>query len=1038
MENENAYYENEQTYVNMNPLKVEQWKLENGTQPLLLERKAYHKHPLLAAGRSVLERIAHTLVRSESREAGIINPRILCVGACPAREVNYCDPDFDHFMMPNLVPGDARRIRQLPPNWKNSSCHHPLGKCDEACPKAFTSAVFVHSAYYPPFEELWKCVSALELGCAFVVGHTFDEAYGAFYDEATYEYIGRDVKMLVKGNDVPYVHQPLPWTIGYSVEGKGFHASLIESRSGTHLWRVSAHMNLPPISPIDFADIRAHATQVGPIQFSSGAKARIVDDAKTVSISIDVNHLYQFGPVLFDETSLDRFILPVNLVAELSAFVMAKPRDSSTLKDVCRRAQEIVKKSRVPIRQQHKSAMAGAVLAFSATIHDEIDLVNTAVNKYGSAFVLYNRLLSLTPVATWKICTILMIAFAAISVGSLIFYVEPDPHHIAGVVVIVIAIICVLLFLLVRQGALMYRRYSTENWYRGVVGEHNASTIEPLLSNYQSASTFPGSHLYKPLPEALNPLAIVTLEEEKQDEHPSQPKIRMYLEGIAFDKTVPTVIEPTQESEHSAVAHRLAMQCPDFNSEVEPWLEAALKLDTFQCMKMSPVLENEVQFNRWVDSLQYPETYKNGLREQWKILMECEPAERPAKVFAKLEKSTKPVNRGDYEPPKLRLIQAPDDDVKTSVGYIIAQVYKFLCNMWTGLEGGDPRVVYCSGKTPDEIGGIVQSFITKWGDVDALENDMRSYDATIGSDLTGYAYRTYQWAGVSDHSLAWLSCTQTRGTTPHGVKFTIETDKKEKRSTKRQVLSGQPDTNLMDTIVCVLVMLAMLIYFFYNGLFRRKFDPKYSFGHLPFLLLVCGDDSIIFMPKGFITDDMKAAGTKFLTMCGLIPEIQIRRTLAECTFCSKLFWPCTNPATGDKTIVLAAMPGRSLYRHAFCTTHAGSMNLAGSTQGSRIDNGHVPVLRLYLDKTKELCVILKKRPNKNVEWSNFKHSSKVYRPNEDTFRMFHDRYGIDSVEAEEVMRDKLTQVDSLPAIIDYRYIERLVYIDMETQSLQDA
>jgi len=235
-----------------------------------------------------------------------------------------------------------------------------------------------------------------------------------------------------------------------------------------------------------------------------------------------------------------------------------------------------------------------------------------------------------------------------------------------------------------------------------------------------------------------------------------------------------------------------------------------------------------------------------------------------------------------------------------------------------------------------------------------------------------------------------------------------------------------------------MVMLAMLIYFFYTGLFRRKVDPKYSFGHLPFLLLVCGDDSIIFMPKGYITDDMKGKASEFLTKCGLIPEVQLRRNLADCTFCSKLFWPCTDPATGENTIVLAAMPGRSLYRHAFATTHAGSMNLAGSTQGSRIDNAHVPVLRHYLDKTKELCVKLKKRPNKNIEWSNFKHSSKVYRANDQTFRMFHDRYGIDPVEAEEVMREKLNTVDTLPAIIDYRYIERMVYVDMETQSLQDA
>jgi len=791
MDNE-IILENEHTYVNMNALKVAQWIKDNGTNPLLLSRKAYHKHPLLAAGRSVLERVAHRIAREESLEAGFNHPRILCVGACPAREVNYCDPDFDHFLMPNLVAGDSRRIRQIPPDWKNSSCHHVLGGCDETCPRVFTSAVFVHSAYYPPFEELWKCISALELGCAYVIGHTFEEAYGAFFDEATYEYTGRNVKMFVNGNDVPYVHPPLPWTIGYQEKGNGFSATLIESRSGTHLWRVTACTNLPPIVPIDFAEVRAHAYQIGPIQFSSGAKARIVDDARTVSISIDVNHLYQFGPIIFDQTSVDSFILPVNLVAELSAFVMAKPRDSSTLKDVCRRAQEIVKKTRVPLRQQHRTAMAGAVLAFAATIHDEIDLVNTAVNKYGSAFKLYNQLLALTPVATWKLCTMLMIVFAMVSIGTLVFYVEPDPYHVVGVTVVVIALIVLLVFLLVRHCALQYRRYSTDAWYRGVVGEHMASTVEPLLSNYDSRPTFPGSKICKPLPAALNPLAEVTCEEEKQDEHPDQPKIRMYLEGIAFDKTVPTVIEPTQESELSAVCNRLAMPCPDWDSSVEPWIEAALKLDTFQCMKMSPVLENEVQFNRWVDALQYPETYKNGLREQWKVLMDCEPAERPAKVFAKLEKSTKPVNRGDYDEPKLRLIQAPDDDVKTAVGYIIAQVYKFLCNMWTGLPSGDPRVVYCSGKTPDEVGALVHNFINLWGDVDALENDMRSYDATIGSELTGYAYRTYQWAGVSKHSLTWLSCTQTRGTTPHGVKFTIQSDKKEKRSTKRHCYLVNP------------------------------------------------------------------------------------------------------------------------------------------------------------------------------------------------------------------------------------------------------
>ena len=1035
-------HEEEEVFVSMSEATKALWFIENGTKAITLN-KGLHKHPLIAGARNVLERIAHAEARREMELSGHNTLGVCCVGACPVREKHYCDPSKDWFLMPILSAGDKRRYSLMPEAWKDRCCKHKLGECETSCPTRFATAVFVHSAYYPPFEVLWRFIDSLELGWAYVVGHSFPEAFGGFYEEATYGYDKDKIFMHVKGNDKPYVHAPLPWTMDIvDGEGRYFGSEVVEVRSNTTLWRVFALQDKAiKQSVVPFEDVRADMNQVGPLQFSSGAKSRIQDDARVEKVTIDLEKLYKFGPVIFSTNSEETFVIPVNLIPELSAFVAGKPRDPLTLKDVIRRSSEIVKRTRVPTKMQHRTLMVGAVLAFSATVPDEVNMIQTAVNKYSSWYTMHRSLITMVPVNTFSCWWIFLFVLLTGTIGVLVFFVEPDQWHIGGTVIFAIALLVVLVYWCAKKGAKMYDDWSFKRWKNGITSAHEASSTEPLLSTYASEPLFPGSRLLRDNPTDVNPNAKVRLVESMNDKG-EREVTRMILAGIGFDHAVPAVQEPTRESEMQAVLTRVAARLPPFNLGARAWLDSALSHPLFDWTRFE-VSESELAFNLYVNSLDQNEAYKTELRQAFRDTEGTEPAARPSKTFQKAELVTKPIHRGEYEAGKSRLIQAPDMDVKARCGYVISQIYKKVCGLWSGV-GRDPRVVYCSGLRPDEVGAVVYRFQKQHGDLEAIENDMSVYDATVGDVAHEIRDDLYKDAGMSEGTLKWLNCTQTAGVTPHGVKYVIEPTEEysDGRTTQKMVLSGQPDTNLFDTFWNVLCFLAAMIMLWATGqwtLCQYKMPPGMRhFDRIPFLMLVCGDDNITFFPKGYIDEMWCFRIGRFLMDCGLKPNPIFRRNLAECTFCSKAFWPAVDPETFAETIVMGSLIGRSMHRHAYTRTVQGAANIAASTLGSAIDNNHVPLLKPYLQRTKELCVKAKIRSNFKEEFSNFKHVKHCFLPSAHTTEFFEKRYGMSLDDADRELKEVLESADRLPCVVSYRYLERLVAVDMETANLKDA
>lgn len=1027
----------EHVYVNMTPAEELTWIQLNGTKPVLLPRKAYHQHALMAAERNVLEAIAHIQAHKDAER---IHLGVLCVGACPARERHYCDPAKDWFMIPILSASDRRRDYQTPEEWKSSKCNHKLGDCGSSHLRHFGTSVFVHSAYYIPFDLLWEHIQSLGCGHAYVIGHHFEEAFGGFYDEAVYEFDGRVVSTVVRGNTEAYVHEPLPWLIGKVMpSGRKLEADLVEKRGCTYLWRVTAVLTkTSPDSVIRFESVRADPNQYGPIQFSSGAKARVLDDARVQNISIDVDHLWKFGPVVFSESKEMKVTIPVNVITELASFMLGKTRDPSTLNDVLRTAAGLVKRSRVPHHLQHRAGLVAAILAFSVPMMEEIEVLQAAHINYGVWYKVHAQLLQLSPVPTARLCKFLVLLVVLVAIASALASDDTGTAHIAALVIFVLVLALSCLFVCIRQSTKLYHDYKHGNFKRAVMRHEASSTLNEPLISYSRDYLFPGSTEVRDPNVAVAPNAVVTLDEERPRERYAKPPTRMIESGICFDNAIPTVIEPNQYSELSAIVHRYAMEVPEFQPWVDQFLREACKQPEFDFSHID-VQETEVRFRNWVNGLEQNQAYKDKMLDEFKRLHESPPQPRASKVFMKLELTTKPItNMVDYfaKKPKPRMIQAPDDDVKARLGYIIAQVYKGVCKIWSPKK--DSRIVYCSGLTPDEIGERVHQFIEEHGEVEAIENDMESYDATVRSDLSAHAYKKYAQAGVSASSIEWLDCTQTRGRTPHGVVYEIMSESD--RPTEKMILSGQPDTNLLGTIVNVMVFLACLIWLYMQGHFAHYMGKKgtfVKFASIPFLMLACGDDNIIFFPVGLLRPDSQQLITRFLTACGLKPCVIRRSRLCDMTFCSKLFWPAINPKTGKATIVLGAPPGRILYRHGWATTHAGSLNLASKTLGARIDNAHVPFVRDYLETTYKMCVKQKIRPNANREYSNFKTASQRFMLDPArSYKFAADRYNIDPAVVEADFKDLLDKVTEVPCVLHCPLLDKLVAIDMEL-SLSD-
>jgi hypothetical protein len=213
---------------------------------------------------------------------------------------------------------------------------------------------------------------------------------------------------------------------------------------------------------------------------------------------------------------------------------------------------------------------------------------------------------------------------------------------------------------------------------------------------------------------------------------------------------------------------------------------------------------------------------------------------------------------------------------------------------------------------------------------------------------------------------------------------------------ERQMCSGRPDTNLMDTLYCALTTLIAV---------QLLQD---------FLLLVCGDDAFLLAREedaGPIEETVRRVESD----AGLIPKIQRCAGRHEWEFCSKLFWKGISKGGVSQT-VLGAKPGRALARKGYITNRPGEQSIRSALTALSRDAAHVPFLNEIVEHDLALAVKAKAKLSGKAE-SHELHTGDKYGVDPYNWVLLYDRYGLTQDEVSSHVANYTTTVTSLSGLV---------------------
>lgn len=1023
----------EEVYARMKPNAQHYWERTRGLEPVCPWDGPFHAHGVLAASRFVLE-------KRGAQEALLMGTgMVVDVGAAPKRTAPLLGLR-GRYLVPELQVGDARRWRETPAELKGTDriCRCRVEMCEHLRPSDVL--LFVHSAYYVDPLTLWKIMR--NAAGAFVVGHHFESAFGGLLDECTYELDGTCVTMQVNGNSEPYRHAMLPWNYGWrGPDGERFDVSEIDRvGSFSRLWEVSASFG-EAVRPLEIGEVFAEADLQGPVQFADAARAKSAVHGRSTEFEIDLDRVYRLGPVFVTDAAFGgsrrRTTLPVSLVSDAAAYMVGKTRDSDGWLNLRHFVTEKAARMNIPAQRRAEVVTLATALGFTVGLETETDVLHTIQRRFGPWFTLYNSLLVFQPrkiYALWGV----VITLVLLSVVWLSVEVLDDDTAVRGWALLLFIAAAATLFCClacVRQVTRAHSMGASRSWNLSMRAPTPASQLSsaavPLLGADRAV---PGTERVRPPLEDVEGSLRLTEPREKYIGRANSDKPRIIASGIGFANAVPVAFATTQAVEHSGVSLRIMRPKPAFQrAQVERlW-------DWFDDSPLLPrgykVGRGTIAFERWVATLKgkYSATYvaeMASLKESF--LAEAEATIEAGRPFLKIEKSyVVGVEGGEASKP--RLIQPPVRDItKVVTGVFSSQMYRAVAQKWNGV---DSPILYASGMTTDAIGAAVDKFIDGHPNFRAYKNDFSGYDALLSIFLQHGGFEYYRECDVPSWAVGHYTAVRTRGRTPTGVEFAprrrVEcVDEGERDWLTRilvkyeldhkvdglvvdfedfQMCSGRGDTNLMDTLVNACTFAVPL-----------EAEPTTEW-----LLLVNGDDAFL-LYESLDPDRTIASIRAFQRGLGLDADGDVCGDRSEWEFCSKLFWWGIDPKTKEAQTVLGPKPGRSLSRSGWNTTVAGTQNAAGAAQSLRRDAGHVPFVRVLAERTFVLCRNARIRPVGREEYGL--KASHSYEMDPRNWALCESRYSLDEA-SEAQLRDQLSAVHTVPVLVTWEPIERMVEVD---------
>jgi len=993
--------------MNVSDAVVKQIRQDYGFDPILAPSQEFHSHPHLAIQRNRLE------IRALKEIAHLHgDPMIWDVGSGARRHAKH----RIHCLCPYMQPGDAARHTLATKNG-NSVCTHRLQECD--CGTADV-LLFVHSAYYFSLEELVKQIDKSKLGEAYVVGHLFQEAYGALsYEEGSYRFdlTSRDdwVITKVRGNAHEYRHPPLLWDgrIPTTTDGKTLHVEQIVQMGDTYLWRVrvvqQTQIQEPPVM---WQHALVDYKHMGPIYVPGNDSVTKQSLAANGQVEVQIDQLVGRYGWLWTYTTNGRVYIPRGLVEEVASKVVRQKRDPALMMDVVYKFKAALASSRLPAGARLDAITIGSALAFNLNVKNEIDTSHTIVSRYSEDWKLHTYLHTLSPIRATAWWMILVWAFltALWAGGWFTFDAEVQlPYHLSLAIALLLTLPVFCLFCC-SVGSFCTARYhsrrTADNWSRTLYTEaHTSHIVGDVIS--PTITRFPA---YPNLREPLLPPGcgdIVIGPDPRPPRHPGRLATPLTLDGIGVSEVVPTIPRTDQEAEITAITLRMLTPPTEVKQNAYDKF-IALGGKAAKMLLAIRVTGYDTMHDEWMNQSKFPKHVREKFLRAWQKcnLGNSIPNRGMFNAFVKLEKM-KAVAMDLIEGLKTRLINGPPDAVKVAVGPWTAQLYYKLLSAWDGIKC---PILYASGKTPDEIGSVIDRFVGEcggWSDVIGIWDDCSMYDSTLENELLKVRDIVYPAVGFPKETMAWLHSVSPKGATPHGVSYDLG-EKIVRVWTEQPMLvpmmklrSGEMDTNLIGTMI--------------NALAHESGLPP----HVKYLMLVCGDDNLILMRKTDFTHEIANNLRQHLEDLGLKPTQGISDRRCDWEFCSKLLWSGIDRKTNRECTVLGPKPARWLHRVGWMVNGPLEPNFREVVLSSYQDVHHIPLLREYVTKGMEVSMHQKRSGR---IWSEMKHVSRMFDCAAINFTMLAERYNITTAHYEQFCA-RINQVVAPRTVISLPWLD---------------
>jgi hypothetical protein len=928
-------------------------------------------------------------------------------------------------LIPVIVPND--RNRQVQASRAGIQYHDTL--LSDFVPEFAVDALnFTHSLYYLTPDELCEQMVRLGTYTAYSTQHNFTKASDAICcGTVKYHYTtDGSIKCQADGDETVYQHGAMHWIFGnpiqLSIENKPYHLSwyVVQRLGDTFLYKFEILPGKAEVSPcpLDLDILETQALDDHPIGRSLAFSTYL--DKEMRSPTVDLAYVPVTGALFFYgligvELGNGEFIaVPRGLVGMLSLAAAGEPRTPALYQLLLAKAKATLPKLNYPTDQAPRTAVFAAVMALIADVEFETATLGTTTRLWARLFHRHTRVLDFEP--AYIIGRRATFGLAALTSTVIV------PCHYYGVDVLALtaakalaALALVHPFIALPAAATVA---SVSYWQVQSIKAHRSAEAQQWLRyranlmpgptgrtlTFLKPPSFAAASQPKTTAVALAKGAKIVIATDLH--HPDVKALRhigLKFHGLGFQDATPSYVAKTMDNAIQGLQAR-SLSYIERAPDAPSWHKLYAKLTaipghTGSVLNRFSLGElrnfNEGTFEAWVS--RFPTNTQKNLRLARESLKSEPLTKKDLEVtgIIKMEKAGILTVDGGLPSIDTRMVMSCSPRANATFGPRLWQMgCIFKKRFGVGNESG---LVWDSGLSAEELGlwydSAIAAFSTPGKPAKVLVLDRKRFE----KNQRRHAQTAYELmlraAGADASFIEGTRVLHTLTGKVQGMPVTFT-------SSEPTQLSGGPATswrNFLENAV---------------GLVHSLGEP----GPTRWTAIIKGDDALVVLPNE--TEVTWEAFEESSAQLGLpvTGVLTTERKFVE--FASNLPYP-----TKDGT-VFGPKIGRTLLRFAWTLSNA-PPDVYGAATSLYETTNHIPFLRQFIELHRRLSKPMADAP------PLFRYKTLAAHAHEacpDTYAYIQERYGL-TVSMEESFVERLSTVTSLPATVNWQFIQTLAEID---------